>query len=99
LARLAGLGRVEILAGHRVGEGGQRAPVIDFPLGALRLQFVEDAGQQTDLTLVQLQLVSQEAQRPADAETSALLAFLGAAPRPGVVSAAMTERVPGVAMV
>src|SRR5262249_34536034 len=50
------------------GERRNRAPLVDLRLGAFRLEFVEDAGQFGDLPLVEVELVRQEAQRPADAE-------------------------------
>jgi hypothetical protein len=72
LAGVAGALLVEGLGPTASGEGGQRAPVIHLGLGALHLQLVEDLGELAHLALVELELVGQEAQRPAHAEATAL---------------------------
>ncbi len=63
-----GFGAVEIFAGKRIGEVGESSPIVDGGLGSLGFQFIENAGHLDDLFFVQAQLVSQEPQRPANAE-------------------------------
>src|SRR6266700_3914949 len=84
------LGFVEGLAPDGVGERRHRAAAVDLGLGALGLELVQDAGQLADLSLVELELVGEEAQRASDAERAA----------PEVVTvAAMTARVARVGTV
>jgi hypothetical protein len=45
--------------------------VIDRPLGPLRLEIVEDARELGDLFVAEIELVGEEAQRPANAERAA----------------------------
>src|SRR5581483_8317759 len=70
-ARLVGLGLVERVARHRVGEPGDGAPPVDLGLRALGLQLLKDARQLADLFLVELELVGEEAQGAPHAELAA----------------------------
>ena len=64
------LGGIESVAGQGVGKLAQGSSIIDGRLGALCLELIENARQQNDLLLIQLELVGQEAQRPANAKSS-----------------------------
>ena len=68
LAGGGGLCGVECVAGHGVGKFGQRAAIVDFSLGPLGLEIVEDSRELADLRLVQLELVREKPQRPSDAQ-------------------------------
>jgi hypothetical protein len=71
----------------RVGEGGQRAPAIDLALGALGFELVQNAREPGDLTLVELELVREEAQRTPHPER--------ATPEPVTVALAARGRTAG----
>ena len=55
------LGGIESVASEGIGKLAQGSSIIDGRLGALRLELIENARQQNDLLLVQLELVGQEA--------------------------------------
>ena len=63
---------LKLLAGDRIGKRGDGAPIVDRGLRALGLELVQDRRELCDLCLVELELVREEAQRPADAEASAV---------------------------
>src|SRR5262249_59337845 len=77
------LGVVERLTGDRVGERREGAAAVHFGLSPLDLQVVEDAGEFGNLALIEVELVGQESERPADAESAAaervVVHFLGVA--------------------
>jgi hypothetical protein len=107
-AGFAGLGGIEALADQGIGEHTHGALPIDFRLGTLGFEFVEDAGQFGDLTLVQVELVDQEAKWPADAQAATKISFVAwlaaafpgsrstAAARPTLEFTTLGERTPGV---
>jgi len=70
ISRGGGLGGIERVAGQGIGKLAQRPSIIDGSLGALRLELIKNARKQNDLLLVQLELVGEEAQRPAHAKSA-----------------------------
>src|SRR5262249_21584602 len=87
------------------------AMTIDFGLGALGLEFIEDPCEFANLPLVESELVDQEAERPPDAESASTTAesflkaffttsFPGSAPRtatrPNTTTTDSFERTAGV---
>jgi hypothetical protein len=71
LAGRAGLAGIEVRARQSVSELAAGAAIIHFRLGSFNLELVQNAGQVGYLLLVQIQLVGQEAQRPANAPAAA----------------------------
>src|SRR5688572_564297 len=63
-----GRGLVEALALDGVGEGGDRAAVVDRRLRALGLEVVQDVSQLAHLSFIELQAIGEKAQRSPDAE-------------------------------
>src|SRR5262249_26520559 len=96
-----GLGVVKGRAGDRIREGSGRAAVVYLRLRALGFQVGENSRKLRDLPFLELELVGQEAQRPAHAERAALIAparvplvvVRGSAARPTASAAGMLTTV------
>ena len=68
LAGRTGFGSVERLAGNGVGKLGQRTAIVDFGLGSLGLEVIQDARQLGDLLFIEIEIVSQESEGPSNAK-------------------------------
>jgi hypothetical protein len=74
LTPFTGFGRIECVAGQSIGESSYRSTPVDLGLGALSFKLVENSGECRDLSLVEIELVGQEAQGPAHSELAAATA-------------------------
>jgi hypothetical protein len=85
LTSLLGFGGIKDVARKSICEGCYCTATIYFGLGAFGLELVQDASEDGDLPLIQVEFVGQESQWSAHAETTAstitpLKTFLSAMP-------------------
>src|SRR5262245_26939397 len=73
LASFVGFRRVEAVAGNRVGERGERSPIVDRRLRTLGLELAQDRRELLHLRVLELELPREESQGPAHAEATARL--------------------------
>jgi hypothetical protein len=68
---LSGFGGIKSVARESIRESCDCSPTIHFCLGAFGFEFVQDASEDGNLPLVQVEFVGQKSQRPANTKTAA----------------------------